>query len=355
YSVRAQRYQPQNFHGLIASEKNERGKEVLWTLTWPDYCGEVFPCTTDPSDGVTAQWHLTLADDQGIVVANGRRDEVTPGPTAGTSTHHFVLETEAPTYALAFTVGDYVVDEGGISADGVRFTSYTFPADRETAIGIWSVIPAGLDFFGATLGPYRFGEDFSLVEAEFLLGGMEHVTMPFIGRFDTVQIELQSTVIHELSHHWWGDGVRIRYWADFWLSEGFAEYAMARFYRAYEGEERFFEILDEFKLLAVSAMEDDPHPVRPPEDDIDVLEIFDSIPYRMGAWVLRMLEVRLGTETFDALLTEWFETHFAQAVETEELLSAVNRVSGADYTPFFEQWVYTAEIPQVTVRFSTNG
>ena len=59
-----------------------------YTLTWPYYCGNVFPCRSAPSDGTT--FHLSVT-----------------GAATGVPVYPAVIPEEAPPYMAAWIVGDF--------------------------------------------------------------------------------------------------------------------------------------------------------------------------------------------------------------------------------------------------------
>src|SRR6185503_12144010 len=81
--------------------------------------------------------------------------------------------------------------------------------------------------YETTYGDYAFGDSVAAVSADWgpgAYGGMEH--HPF---FHVAKDAFADPVVHahEAAHGWFGDGVRIRCWEDFVLSEGTVSYLAA--------------------------------------------------------------------------------------------------------------------------------
>ncbi|HUS30235.1 MAG TPA: hypothetical protein VMZ53_17125, partial [Kofleriaceae bacterium] len=73
-----------NFH-----EGFEGASSKGFTLFWPYYCGNLFPCHSQPADGTT--FSLDLAG-----IADGKTAVFPPS-----------IESEAPSYQIAWSIGDY--------------------------------------------------------------------------------------------------------------------------------------------------------------------------------------------------------------------------------------------------------
>ena len=149
--------------------------------------------------------------------------------------------------------------------------------------------------------------------------------------------------------------MRIRTWNDFWLSEGFTEYLTARFLAANDGPDAKKKTYRDYLAQTLLADRTKPHPVRPPDPEIDVLTIFDAISYQKGALVLHALERIVGEEELTRFLRGWFDRHAFGAVSTTDLERELEAAAHQDLSRFFAGFVYGSYHPEVRVTFSTAG
>ena len=346
YKVKPQdvRGNAQTAYGLIRDKYSGR----MWTLTWPYNTGALFPSNSAPKDGATSSV---------TVKVGGGREAVASGSQVGRSST-FEAKAEAPAYAIAlYTSKDFEVAHGGHSHGGVAVSSYgagdsapekAREAYRKAAID-------ALDFFSQWLGQYDYGPTLKLVELAGGLGGMEHTAAVAIMLNSARDPEsARETAVHETAHHWFGDNIRIATWGDFWMSEGFTNYATYRFFQAKEGDEKFHALLDRAKGEVRAALRDNPHALSAPAHT-DVNEIFDSIPYEYGPWILRMVEQKIGREPFDALLKDWFAQKRQTDVSTDEFVAFVKDRTGQDLSTFFKEWNAITRVPRLDGEVALDG
>ncbi len=331
-------------YGLIRDKYTGR----MWTLTWPYNTGALFPSNSAPSDGATAK--VTVKVGAGV-------------QTVGTGTHQadgsFKTNAQAPAYAVAFyTAKDFSLGDGGKSHDGVSVTGFGNgdKVPKQIRDAYLATATRSLDFYSQWLGKYDYGDTLKVVEVAGGLGGMEHTAAVAIMMNAAKDPEYsKETAAHETAHHWFGDNIRIKDWGDFWMSEGFTNYATYRYFRAEEGEPKFVSLLDRAKLELRDALEANPHALIAPAHT-DVNEIFDSVPYEMGPWMLRMVEVQLGTPTFDTMIKAWFVAKRQSTVSTEDFVKFVKAKTGEDFGPFFKTWNTLTAVPsyQSDVKLAGN-
>ena len=91
----------------------------------------------------------------------------------------------------------------------------------------------GMDFFHQNFGyPYPWGKYDSIFVPEYNLGAMENpglvtFTENYIFRSRATRAQhagRANTILHEMSHMWFGDLVTPQWWDDLWLKESFAEF-----------------------------------------------------------------------------------------------------------------------------------
>ena len=127
-------------------------------------------------------------------------------------------------------------------------------------------------------------------------------------------IELADTITHELSHHWFGNLVTMKWWDDLWLNESFADFIS---YFCIE------KIKDKLKYKVDSAMaifrdrkifgyrqdlrNTTTHPIRcDVANTAETDSIFDGITYSKGGACLQQLMSLMGQENFSKSLSNYF-------------------------------------------------
>jgi hypothetical protein len=154
---------------------------------------------------------------------------------------------------------------------------------------------------------------------------------------------------HEVAHQWWGHGVGWQSYHDQWLSEGFSQYFAALYAREYRGDEVFQGILRRMRRWAISQSDQGPvflgYRVGHIKGDG---RAFRAVVYNKGAMVLHMLRQMMGDETFFQGLRRFYLSSRFRKVGSEDFRVAMEQESGLPLQRFFERWVYSAGLPQIT-------
>ncbi len=318
-------------HGTLEGWVAEDGV----SFTWPYFCGNLFPCVSKPSDG--ARFELELA---GI-------------PEGTVAIYPTAIPSDAPAYMLAFAVGDYEHELLGTTPAGTDVSVYYYRGEAEAAHEGTALLVSAFAFLEETYGPYLFGDDVASVSADWGpgdYGGMEHHPYFHVGRGS---MRDRVTHAHEAAHGWFGDGVRIRCWEDFVLSEGTTSYLAARALAAAGGEEVEAEVWAGYEQRlrdAVAYGDTEAWPGGGTEgcDEIDILThpVWSSIPYMKGAFFLRAVEREVGAEALDGVLASFYAEHGGrEAASVSDLLRAIDDGTGFDPMPLARAWLLGRGIP----------
>ena len=347
------RVKPQDIHGNAGADTaygliRDKYAGRMWTLTWPYNTGALFPSNSNPSDGATAK--VTLK------VEAGHTSYASGNPVGGTNS--FEMKAQAPAYSIAlYDSPGFKKEDAGHAHNGVAVSGLGLDdaISKETRDAYRKSAISAVDYFTGWLGQYDYGNTLALVELPGGLGGMEHTSAVAIMLGNARDPAMaKETAVHETAHHWFGDNIRIATWGDFWMSEGFTNYATYRYFGATEGEAKLHQLLDRAKGEVRSALADNPHALSAPAET-DVNEIFDSIPYELGPWILRMVEAKVGQPAFDGLLKDWFHANRQKAVTTADFVKFAKAKTGQDFTTFFKEWNTITQVPRLDGDVSLAG
>jgi aminopeptidase N len=271
---------------------------------------------------------------------------------------HFVYVQRQPmaTELVQLAVGDYDVTSAGRQS-GVYLRDVTAKPITDQIVPLLGVTPSQLSWMQQRVGSYPFDVYGSLVVQADIGFALETQTLELMDTswFDFYgQGVWEPTLLHELSHMWFGDSVSPSSWSDLWLNEGHASwyeftYAEEKGELAEDTEgypdDTGYATLDEL-MQAVYAHGDqwraDDGPVALPAS-ADTL--FSLQAYHGGALVLYALRQVVGAATFQRIERAWLQTYEGRSASTDDFIALASRVSGRDLTSFLRAWLYGTTTP----------
>jgi len=298
-----------------------------FTFVWPYFCGNLFPCHSDPADGTD----FTL-DLSGV-------------PADQTAVFPATIPTDAPSYQVAWAIGDYTELPLGTTTAGTHVSLYHRPDEVAAAQQGGANLVAVFDWYEKTLGPYRFGDHVGGVSITWPIGafgGMEHHPLWHVSRgsFDD-----EETQAHEAAHGWFGDGIRIACWEDFVLSEGTVTYLAGRALEVVApsvGAAVWTSYATELSRLSGTDK------VWPDGcNSIDILQddLYTNAPYMRGAFFYRALADKVGADKVDEVLRTFYTAHAGQAAHMSDMLDTIQQVTGYDPSACADTWLRSTTLP----------
>ncbi|MET0068310.1 MAG: M1 family aminopeptidase [Candidatus Thiodiazotropha sp.] len=301
------------------------------TFTWPYFCGNLFPCHSEPADGVTYTMHLSGVTDNLTAIYPQR------------------ITADAPAYMPAWALGDYRYLELGQTTRGTRVGAYYKPGEAELMQAGSRYLRDAFDFYEQTYGDYLFTDAVASVSVDWggqQFGGMEH--HPYWHISDQ-SLDDPLIPIHEAAHGWYGNGVRIACWEDFVMSEGTATYLAARAYGAVAGTEYEDQTWNAYQARLERLQNSDDNKIAWPDgcNRIDILNdgLFGDAPYIKGAMFLRDVEQLIGRVTLDRALRRFYQSYQSTATGMQSLIDTIEDESGMDFSACASAWLKSESVP----------
>jgi aminopeptidase N len=316
----------------------------------------IYPCNDHPRDKATFTFRIDVPAGTDAVT-NG--DEVGRSTRDGRTTWTYVMDQPMATELTQIAVGDW--DLGAPSRHGsVILRDVTAPSKTAFMQPILAFEPSQLDYMEAQVGPYPFDRyGLFVVDADGLPTVETQTLSTFRFSFFTRwgQAVWDPTMVHELSHQWFGDSVSPYSWSDLWLNEGHASwyeftYAESRGELVGDTEGGYpdpqgYATLDDL-MRAVYAHGDEWRkafgPVALPKSG-DPTKLFSFNVYHGGALVLYALRQQIGNQSFDRLERTWLQRYQGRSASTDDFIALASEVSGQDLTSFLRDWLYGDTTP----------
>lgn len=326
--------------------------EHLWTQGESTTSRNWFPCFDWPNDKLTSELTCRVPDGM-VVLSNGRQTAAVP--TNGLLAVTWLQDKPHANYLITLVAGNFraLTDHH----DKLPLAFWTLPSDATNAASGFQGTRDMMTFFEAFTGtPYPWAKYDQVCVEDFVAGGMENTSLTVLRNdalyppgFENLR-SMQGLVAHELAHQWFGDLVTCKDWANTWLNEGFATYAEHLYSEHHDGRDEFLYRLNESRRsLTESATDTRPIVWRGYADPDDM---FDHHAYARGAWVLHMLRCDLGDTHFRNGVRTYLDRHAYGSVDTEDLVSAMEDVSGRGLDQFFDQWIYHGGRPDLDLSYT---
>jgi aminopeptidase N len=357
------------------------GQVYLYTQYEPADARRVFANFEQPD--LKAAFRFTvLAPAAWQVSSNGVRMASLPAPDAerpDAVRHEFSPTQRISTYITTVLAGPYhrLTGEWRHSfEDGTRMSvplalycraSLAEHLDADTgARELFDLTRQGLTFFTELFGhPYPFGKYEQAFVPEYNLGAMENpglvtFTEEYLFPDGATRAQYQgraNTLMHEMSHMWFGDLVTMSWWDDLWLKESFAEFMGAHAsVQATDYEEAWIAFADRRKAWAYQ--QDQLPTTHPVVADIPDLEAarqnFDGITYAKGAAVLKQLVAFVGYGAFVDACRAYFRRHAYGSTTLQDFLAVLEEASGRDVHGWADAWLSTSGVSTLALDLARD-
>ncbi len=146
---------------------------------------------------------------------------------------------------------------------------------------------------------------------------------------------------HEISHQWWGAGIRFTGPGSGFLSEGIAQYSEYLYNRSASGSDNLIRVANANAVGLARGEFGKEIPIA--NTTVDGTTRSEVTRYDKGAMVLHMLRYLLGDDAFFALLRTFAATHALSNATLGDFETAATVAAGTDLSEFFRQWVHSVD------------
>ncbi|MCF4006538.1 aminopeptidase N [Corynebacterium uropygiale] len=351
----------QGLHRFVDGEDT-----YLYSHCEPSDARRIFPCFEQPD--IKSRVRVSLVVPSGwkaFSLGNPEKEEELDG---GRRRVTFSLTPPVSSYLTAFAAGPYVGES----------TTWTDPRTGVTHdVGVWcrkamrefldaedflAMTTRGLSWFCDLFdSPFPWLRYDSILVPEYNLGAMENPGLvTFAEKYifrdqptDAERAARANTLLHEMSHMWFGDEVTPEWWDDLWLKESFAEYMGAAASVATTAHtDAWVNFAGRRTAWAIEQDElPTTHPIAADIPDVDAArQNFDGITYAKGAAVLRQLVHFVGEDVFTDATRRYFRAHAYETATFQDYIAELSAASGRDLSEWVCLWLQTSGVDMISVE-----
>jgi aminopeptidase N len=289
-----------------------------------------YPVNDNPRDKATYDFRVSVPEGL-TVMANGVL--VSQTHSGGKATWVWRESDPMAPYLSTTTLGRFDLTKSTTSG----IPTYV-AVDPQLAKGqVLSKLGEAVNLYSSIYGPYPFNAVGAIVDSAKVVGySLETQTKP---NFPYVPDE--ATLVHELSHMWFGDSLTLGVWPDIWLHEGFATWS-EWIWSERQGNKSAHQW---FEQLYNTPAKDTAFWGPAVADFTNPALLFNGTVYYRGGMTLQALREKIGDLAFFQLLRDWATQNRYGTVTTAQFIALAEKESGRDLTQFFKVWIFQAEKP----------
>lgn len=299
-----------------------------YVLSEPDGAHTFFPCNDVPADGASYSLHVDVPTGYTAVASGVQTRQQTRSGRVYTD---FELAQPIAPYALTVHVGRLeLVTQPGPPGITIR---NAFPAGTPGNVrAAFDRTPEMLGFLAGWFGPYPYPVYGVAVSEDPQIPALETATL---STFPS-RPEGPTVALHELSHQWFGDSLRLGDWSDIWLNEGFATYAELLWAES-QGQaaapivSRWYARLSQSPARGLVATQ--------------AAQLFDSSSYVRGALTLHVVRLKVGDAVFRQILKTYVARFSGRSVRTADFLNVIGELGGPAALDAVQPWLSGPDLP----------
>lgn len=317
-----------------------------------------YPCkdhqSDEPENGAVIS---VVVPDSLVVVANGMN--LPPNESYGKKhkVFHWIVRNPINNYNIVPYIGKYVnwqqVYNGEKGALPLDYWVLDYNLEKSKAQFGRDVKPM-LKCFEYWFGPYPFYEDgYKLVETPHL--GMEHQSAVAYGNHyvngyyigNNMGMDLSGSgwgekwdyiIVHESGHEWFGNNITTNDIADMWVHEGFTDYSETLFVECQYGKQAANEYTQGLRRGIGNK--------QPIIGHYGVNQEGSSDMYNKGNNLIHTIRQVINDDTlFRKILRGLNSEFYHKTVDSKQVEAYISRSSGKDFSPVFDQYLRTPNIP----------
>lgn len=352
------------YHGKPLQEAGDFGG-FYWTSTYafnigvsfladPHTYGRVwFPCFDNFEERSFYEFYVTTKTNH-KAFCNGLLQGVTTN--ANSKIWHWKLAQDMPSYLASVAVSDYATlyDTVQGMTGTVPIELAARPSDTTTLKNLFVHLPDAFHIQENHWGPYLW-DRVGYCIVPFNAGAMEHATnISFMQLYlNQLSSECETTMAHELSHHWFGDLVTCDSASEMWLNEGWASYNENTFVEAMYGPQAYYDYTHEnHEYVVHNAHVNDEAYL--PVSGVPSEQTYGTTVYKKGADVIHTLRWYMGDSLFFNCVKGYLDAYKFQHVGTSDLRDYLSQCSGIDLNDYFNDWIYAPGFPHFSLQYFTT-
>ncbi|MFT3822962.1 MAG: M1 family metallopeptidase [Chitinophagaceae bacterium] len=329
---------------------NQQGKMWVESVCQGAGASLWWPCKDHLSDEPDSMSISITIPNNGLdEISNGRLLKKTALPNNYTR-YDWYVSYPINNYNVVVNIGDFMhFTDHYIRSNGdtLALNYYCMPYNENNAKLIFSNVKPMLQLFEKLFGEYPFSRDgFTVMEGFYPMEHQSAVSIGYINSpFDSNKMDTTDIIRlmwHEVAHEWWGNNITDKDIADMWIHESFASYAELLAFENLKGKEAARKYLS----------------AQHPDNKEPIIGVYDVNHFHMGDMYTKgilLLHTLRNVINNDDL---WFSILYGlqqdfryQTVTTEDIVTYINKKAKKDYTPFFDQYLRYAAIPELQLKF----
>ena len=225
--------------------------------------------------------------------------------------------------------------------------------------------------------PYPFGKFDQVLCPDYAMGAMENVGCvtyndELIGRGEeitraSIENRIFNTILHEISHMWFGNLVTMKWWDDLWLNESFANLVSYMCMDEGEGADdmtlAWNIFLDEQYWGLATDQRVSTHPIATQcASTADAQDIFDGISYGKGAAFLKQAQYFIGKDAFLLGIKTYFEKYSYKNTELKDFIAELKaavvklgRNKDLDFDAWTDSWLKTPGCNELELEYTLDA
>jgi len=259
----------------------------------------------------------------------------------------FTLVWKTPSFPGTIVAGQF--QQSSSNAVGLNLHVFFKPNHKDLVSTYTDTAVKEFQYYSARLGP-PLSNNLNLVELpdDTVPSAWGPEVAAIASRALTGKVNYRL-LANTIAHQWWGADVSPATRSDWWISDGFARYAEARYVEYAAGGTAFNEAV---KDLEVGALAYDTVPLSSVGRLDTFAPEFQALVTDKGAIILNMLRWVIGDAAFDKTMTTFAQQYKGKPASIDDFRKIAEQNYGQQLTWFFSQWLDSTGAPEFRTKYT---